>query len=193
MKRVPPVTPLHPWGVAVSTVAESSLGLRWAISRFKHVKSAPYHPASNGLAEQSFKQSLKASHNDGRSLSQRLSSYLLLYRTTVHTTTGVPPCKLFLQCDLQTKFTLLQPDTLRKLYGISKPQRSLHMTAMLELVSGLWENEFWFEFSVLALIGFLASLLRCWGLSPTLLRQMRVRDGNDMLTDQELDCPCSSG
>jgi transposase InsO family protein len=45
----------------------------------KHVKSAPYHPASNGLAErfiQSLKQSLKASQQDGRSLSQRISTYL---------------------------------------------------------------------------------------------------------------------
>jgi len=48
----------------------------------KHVRSAPYQPASNGLAErfiQSLKQSLKASVSDGRSLSQRISSYLLSY------------------------------------------------------------------------------------------------------------------
>ena len=49
----------------------------------RHTRSAPYHPASNGLAErfvQSFKMSLKASVNDGRSLTQRLSSFLLTYR-----------------------------------------------------------------------------------------------------------------
>ena len=78
----------------------------------KHVKSAPYHPASNGLAErfvQSLKQSLKASANDGRSLCQRLSSYLLTYRSTAHATTGVPPCKLLFQRDLRTRLSLLQP------------------------------------------------------------------------------------
>ena len=51
----------------------------------RHIRSAPYHPASNGLAErfvQSLKQSLKATLNDGRSLTQRLSSFLLTYRTT---------------------------------------------------------------------------------------------------------------
>ena len=38
----------------------------------KHIRSAPYHPASNGAVErfiQTFKQSMKASVNDGRSLS----------------------------------------------------------------------------------------------------------------------------
>ena len=53
----------------------------------KHIRSAPYHPASNGLAERfikSMKESLKASVNDGRSLVRRLSSFLLGYRTTEH-------------------------------------------------------------------------------------------------------------
>ena len=80
----------------------------------KHVKSAPYHPASNGLAErfiQSLKKNLKASVNDGCTLIQRLSSYLLSYRTTSHSTTGVPPCKLLMQRDLCTRFSLLLPNT----------------------------------------------------------------------------------
>ncbi len=44
----------------------------------KHMKSAPYHPTSNGLAErfiQSLEQSLKASVHDGRSLPSQLSHY----------------------------------------------------------------------------------------------------------------------
>ena len=82
-------------------------------NRLKHVKSAPYHPASNSLAErfiQSVQQSLKASLEDGRSLSHHLSSYLLTYRPTNNAITGVSPGKLFLQHDLRTRFNLLQPD-----------------------------------------------------------------------------------
>ena len=78
-----------------------------------HIKSAPYRPAWNALAGhfvQSLKQSLKATLNDGRSLTQRLSSYLLSYRTTPHTTTGVAPCTLLLNRDLCTRFNLLCPD-----------------------------------------------------------------------------------
>ncbi len=93
------------------------------------MKSAPYHPASNGLAErfvQSFKQSLKASSNDGRSLNQRLASYLLTYRTTKHATTGVPPCKLFLQRDLRTRFNLLQPDCEKSVLDKQSQHKSAH-------------------------------------------------------------------
>ena len=95
----------------------------------RHVKSAPYHPASNGLAErfvQSFKQSLKASLNHGRSLTQRLSSYLLTYRTTAHATTGVPPCKLLMGRYLRTRFSLLQPDQERTVANKQALQKSAH-------------------------------------------------------------------
>ena len=63
----------------------------------RHTKSAPYHPASNGLVErfvQTLKQSIKDTLNDGRSLNHRLASFLLTYRTTPHSTTGVSPSEL---------------------------------------------------------------------------------------------------
>ena len=95
----------------------------------RHVKSAPYHSASNGLAErfvQSVKQSLKASLNDERTLTQRLSSYLLTYRTTAHATTGVPLCRLLMNRDLRTRFSLLQPDSERTVMDKQAAQKSAH-------------------------------------------------------------------
>ena len=60
-----------------------------------HKISAPYHPASNGLAEravQTFKRGL-ATLKEG-TLQMRLSRFLFSYRNTPHGTTGVSPAKL---------------------------------------------------------------------------------------------------
>ena len=79
----------------------------------KHFRSSPYHPATNGLAErfvQSMKTALKAGASDGGTLPQRLSSFLLTYRSSPHATTGVCPCSLFLHRHVRTRLDLLRPD-----------------------------------------------------------------------------------
>jgi hypothetical protein len=55
----------------------------------KHMKSPPYHPASNGQVErvvQVFKEAIKKSA--AGSLETQLARFLFSYRTTPHTTTG---------------------------------------------------------------------------------------------------------
>ena len=98
-------------------------------NNIKHIKSAPYHPASNGLVErfvQTLKQSLKATQDDGRSLSQCLCSFLLTYRTTVHATTGVAPCELLCQRHLHTRLDLLQPDPENHVLQRQSAQKESH-------------------------------------------------------------------
>ena len=51
----------------------------------KHIKSAPYHPSTNGAAEQlvqTFKKSMRAGEHDGCTHARRLASFLLSYRST---------------------------------------------------------------------------------------------------------------
>jgi len=76
------------------------------LNGIKHIHSAPYHPATNGLAERfvrSFKMALKASVGSGRPLSEQLCSLLVTYRSTPHATTGVALCSLFLHCHIRTR------------------------------------------------------------------------------------------
>ena len=75
----------------------------------KHIKSAPYHPDSNGLVE-CFVQILneKPTLNGWRSTDY--PHLLLSYLTTPYATTQVAICELLYQ-NLYTRFNLLKPET----------------------------------------------------------------------------------
>nr|CAI5840449.1 unnamed protein product [Callosobruchus analis] len=75
-----------------------------------HKLSAPYHPATNGMAErcvQTFKQSLRALKGDN--ISKQLDKFLLHYRVTPHCVTGVSPAFLMFGRDIRTRLDFLKP------------------------------------------------------------------------------------
>nr|CAI5835249.1 unnamed protein product [Callosobruchus analis] len=75
-----------------------------------HKLSAPYHPATNGMAErcvQTFKQSLRALKGDN--ISKQLDKFLLHYRVTQHCITGVSPAFLMFGRDIRTRLDFLKP------------------------------------------------------------------------------------
>ena len=88
--------------------------LQLHVNGIQRVLVSPYHPSSNGLAErfvQTFTYSLELSAADlSCSLQHRIQSFLLLYRSTPHATTGSSPAKLFLQQELRTRLALVRPD-----------------------------------------------------------------------------------
>ena len=96
----------------------------------QHVKTVPYHPASNGLAERAvrtFKTCMKKLSNG--SLQDRVNSFLFKYRTTPQTTTGVCPAELLMGRKLRTHLDLLIPDIgerVRKRQNLQKHSRDLH-------------------------------------------------------------------
>ena len=95
----------------------------------KHVRVAPYHAASNGLAErmvQSFKNHLKACRGSRLSIQQRIENFLLTYRSTKHPTTGRTPAGLFLGRELRTRLTLLRPSVGEKVMDAQSKQKATH-------------------------------------------------------------------
>ena len=80
-------------------------------NKARHMRSPPYHPASNGQAERmvrTFKESMKSlQHGD---IETKLSRLLFSYRTTRHSVTGRTPAELLFKGELQSAFHLLKPD-----------------------------------------------------------------------------------
>lgn len=84
-----------------------------------HIKSAPYHPATNGLAErfvQTFKQSMRAMKGESCDLHKKLANFLLVYRNTPHSITNETPAKLLMGRQLKTRLDLIKPDITRQVH-----------------------------------------------------------------------------
>ena len=120
-----------------------------AANGVKHVRSSPYHPATNGAAErvvQTMKRALKASHQEGIPLEQALASFLLRYRSTPHATTGVAPSALFLGRELCTRLQLLVPDVGAHVRSKQACQKSYHdrhsRLRNLRLGQSVWARNF---------------------------------------------------
>ena len=78
----------------------------------KHTRVAPYHPASSGATErcvQTVKQRPRK-HAAGIHISKEhwVVNFLLRYRCTPHSVTGVSPAELFLKRRLRNRFSLLK-------------------------------------------------------------------------------------
>ena len=97
------------------------------VNGIRHVRTAPYHPASNGLAEravQTFKEGIKKCQ--GESIETRLSRFLYRYRNTPHTTTGTTPSELLLGRRVRTHLDLLKPNLTDRIQNKQQQQKTSH-------------------------------------------------------------------
>ena len=79
-----------------------------------HIRTSPYHPSSNGLAEravQTFKSFLKKLEGNVKT---RLFTFLARYQVTPHSTTELSPAELLMGRKLRTTLDLMHPDVSRK-------------------------------------------------------------------------------
>ena len=93
----------------------------------RHVFSAPYHPASNGLAEravQTFKEGMRKSRPG--SLETRLARFLFKYRITPHSTTGLSPAELLMGRRLHSHLSQLHPDVAQRVEHHQEQQKLGH-------------------------------------------------------------------
>ena len=95
----------------------------------KHIFTSPYHPKSNGEAErfvQTLKNALRKERDESDSIQTKLSRFLMSYRTTPNTTTGVTPSELFLGRRMKTRLDILRPNLLTKVTGKQTKQKMYH-------------------------------------------------------------------
>jgi len=93
----------------------------------RHVRTPPYHLASNGLVDravQTFKAAMKRMKEG--SLNTWLTRFLFNYRVTPHTSTEVSPAELMFGRKLRSQFDLLRPSVGRKVQQAQDSQKKGH-------------------------------------------------------------------
>nr|XP_006813698.1 PREDICTED: uncharacterized protein K02A2.6-like [Saccoglossus kowalevskii] len=75
----------------------------------KHITTAPYHPASNGLAERAVQTVKGGLRKSSGCLESRLYRFLARYRITPQTTTGQIPAALLMHRHPRSRLDLVQP------------------------------------------------------------------------------------
>ena len=97
------------------------------VNGIKHVTSAPYHPATNGLAERSvrtFKEVLKKWKGDGDSVATKVERFLFSYRNTPHSATGISPAQILLKRRPRIHLSAIKPTSKKSLV----PQQEVKVT-----------------------------------------------------------------
>ena len=94
-----------------------------------HVRSTPYHPKTNGLAERAvrtFKERYASAKTAKVDTELALQRFLIAYRNTPHKSTGRAPAELLLGRKLRTRLDLLKPDTTHHLDHSTLTQKIYH-------------------------------------------------------------------
>ena len=104
----------------------------------KHIKVAPYHPASKRLAERAVQVFKEGFEKMGEgSIQTKISRFLLRYRTTPHSTTRVPPAELLMKRKLHTQLDRIFPSVADRVPSKQCKQKAA-MTTMLK--RGPWRK-----------------------------------------------------
>lgn len=77
------------------------------INDIRHIFTPPYHPVSNGAAENSVKAALKKALLEKRNIDEFLPQFLLHYRNSAHATTNVSPAEKIFGRKLKSRLDLV--------------------------------------------------------------------------------------
>ena len=109
------------------------------VNGIRHIRSAPYHPSTNGLAErfvQSFKLAMKSAKASETTIHECLARYLIAYRNAAHNTTQASPASLMFGRPLRTRLDLINPTCSRGVLNSQSDQITTRASRDIEFQDG---------------------------------------------------------
>ena len=160
-----------------------------------HIRSSPYHPASNGLTERAvhvFKEGFKKMKEG--TISDKIARFLFLYRNLPHSTTGVSPAELMFGRQLRSRLDLLKPSLESRVEHNQQRQKEGHDQHACErqfsvsdsvYVRNFGQGEVWFPGVISEVTGPVSYMIELMDGSGRTVRQHwdHVQRRHDMLPE----------
>ena len=165
----------------------------------KHSRTSPYHPSSNGLAKRAVQTVKQGISKLEGTIPVRLARFLLSYRITPQTSTGLSPAELLMGRRLHTRLDLLPPDSTQRVVDKQEKQKSQARTREFSVGDKLYTKDFsnrnsWIPVTVTKITGPLSSYELTTSSNRTMRRhvdQLRYRYIQEEITPDEIDFgPC---
>ncbi|KAJ0173950.1 hypothetical protein K1T71_010096 [Dendrolimus kikuchii] len=142
------------WGLPKQIVSDN--GPQFACKEFKdftksngieHIFTAPYHPASNGLAEnavRTMKRVIKKAIQSKQDIDRSLWAFLLHYRNVEHATTGECPALLLIGRRTRTRLDIIRPDREGRVFRAQQRQCEAAggLTRQVSRGENVWYRQF---------------------------------------------------
>ena len=160
-------------------------------SGIKHIKSAPYHPSTNGCVERAvrtFKTTMKKLTNI-MSMSEKLQTFLFQYRIISQSITGKSPAELLMNRKLNNKLNIIKPDA--DSHKVNYPINS----RSFEIDEKVWVQNFnlgekWIPGSIVAITGPVSyQVSTAVGLLRKHIDHLRKRENVDPLINYDVPIP----
>ncbi|XP_061724707.1 uncharacterized protein K02A2.6-like [Cydia pomonella] len=129
----------------------------------EHIFTAPYHPASNGLAENSvrtLKRVIRKALQENQNVERALWAFLIHYRNVEHSTTGESPATLLLGRRLRTRLDTIKPDREGHVRRAQQRQQEAAggVSRSVEMEDAVWyrkylKGEKWFPGRIVDVLG----------------------------------------
>ena len=109
-----------------------------------HHRSAPYHPATNGLVEEMVKivKQWLRKQVSYLSINSNLAEFLFTYRNVPHTTTGHSPAELIFGRMPRTHLSMLLPSTAERVKASLQPPENLLPPRKFKQGESVWVRDY---------------------------------------------------
>lgn len=162
----------------------------------KHIRTAPYHPNSNGQAEryvQILKNGLKKTISEKGNIQTKIADFLMRYRLTPHAATNLSPAELMFNRKNRSRLDLIIPNLNNKMneYNLKMYNKSKTLMRKFQIgdkvqIRSYNREQKWLSSIIIEVLGSCMYRVKCNGNVHTRHIDQMFKNENEMQKDNDI-------